>query len=1647
MIRNRIRLALASLMLAAAPAVFGLNGPGLGNLAYSTDELFNRISLVNGSLGIPDNSIDPNDPAAPFGLNLGYMYNGYFVGTFAPDHGHSSGGWLVLDVSDPRNPQQVARKYEAVYDHGDAYNDYSNGAQDPHYLGETGDFRETHGIGFTIQDGRYYAAIPTGYGVEIWDFTDVGPNLPPVRTTAFDIPNIAAGNYTDTSWQLTWQAPYLYVANANQGVTVIDTSDINNPVIVGRTPISELGGFRIGPIFALGNHMIVSSMDTNGRVASVDISDPAKPKLLTTYAPGQRFYAVCFNGSQVMFANRGTPAYMQIVDISDPTRFVEQSKDELELNEALYCATQGDRYISGNQEEISIVDMSVPVNPVVIGHGSLNVGDHSDHGQVSVFGNLVYVGNDHGSGNGFIVHQAAPDNEGPAVTQVSPRDGATNQALTTRVGLAMSDNILVSTLTDSTFIVREKGSTVPLAGSYSGQADLINFAPATPLKSNTTYEVVVPIGGMQDWAENPTDTAFVSTFTTGDGSGTSTCTVDCEIGGGSASASSSEAGHPPADGNDGDTATRWTASSGSVPQWYRVDYGTPLQFSGASMIFEYDGRQYNYVIEVSGNGSDWTQVVDRTSNPETTMRQTVTFDPVVGQYMRIRFTGLPSGTWAALYEFTALQPVAGCNATGNEVCLVKLIADSEVNGEAWTSVAELTLVDSNQSDVSLADIDLYDVDSEELVGEDGSAFNAIDGDPATHWHTEWDAAEPVHPHHITLKLNQGRELSALRYLPRQTGGWNGRIADYRVQVSADGSSWTQVSSGTFVDSADEQTAPFDESVEPLEVTLSDPGAAPTGQSVTFTANATGGGGTLEYAFDFGDGSAQTAFGTSASASHTYSVAGHYPVIVTVRDANGQSLNASRLHTAHKPLTSQAPTRANSLQFANGRVYAVNSDNNSVTAIDAQTLDTLWETNVGLHPRTLAVADNGQVWVANQDSATLSVLDGTTGAVSSTVDLPRGSQPYGVVFSPDGTRLYVSLEATGRVLSLDPGTGAQLASLDVGPTPRGLAVAADSQKLYVTRFISPRQNGEVRRVDIASFTVDTVITLQNDTTTVDGEDRAQGHPNYLSALTISPDGERAWVPSQKVNTGRGTFLSGEALTFESTVRTIVSQLDLATGTEDFAAQFDFNDSNLATDAAFTPLGDYAFIAIQANNRVEMLDAYSGSTLGAIETGRAPKGLTFNGDGTRLFVHNFLDRTVEVFDTSGFVDGSAFVAPSLGVIGTVSGEELSAEVLKGKRIFYNAADTRMALDGYMSCAGCHLDGDSDGRVWDFTDRGEGLRNTRSLIGAAGTRDGNVHWTANFDEIHDFENDIRNAFGGTGFMTDADFTATEDPLGAAKAGLSTNLDALVAYVESLDETPASPYRNADGSLTTDAQAGQQLFDSLNCASCHSGDYFTDGNRWDVGTIQASSGQGMGQPLAGVGFDTPSLLGLWFKAPYLHNGQAATLQDVLNSSAHGGTDTLTNAQRDQLAAYLLQLEGPATVLSGTGRLRSKLSDRCADVDGAGEADGDDILQWDCHNDNNQQWQTTPTTDGYLSLVAAHSDKCLDVNNASGSVGANIIQWTCSGDSNQQWLAVDNGDGYFQLQARHSDLCLGISGNSTANGASLVQSNCSGDGVLWKQD
>src|SRR5690606_12886510 len=119
----------------------------------------------------------------------------------------------------------------------------------------------------------------------------------------------------------------------------------------------------------------------------------------------------------------------------------------------------------------------------------------------------------------------------------------------------------------------------------------------------------------------------------------------------------------------------------------------------------------------------------------------------------------------------------------------------------------------------------------------------------------------------------------------------------------------------------------------------------------------------------------------------------------------------------------------------------------------------------------------------------------------------------------------------------------------------------------------------------------------------------------------------------------------------------------------------------------------------------------------------------------------------------------------------------------------------------------------------------------------------------------------FGGTGFLPDelVEEGTRNTTLGDPKAGSSAQLDALSKYVTSLDRVPPSPHRGPDGHLTPEGWRGLQVFRRAGCAECHGGSDFTDsakGELHDVGTLQETSGQRLGESLEGL--DTPTLRGV---------------------------------------------------------------------------------------------------------------------------------------------------------------------------------------------
>jgi cytochrome c peroxidase len=193
------------------------------------------------------------------------------------------------------------------------------------------------------------------------------------------------------------------------------------------------------------------------------------------------------------------------------------------------------------------------------------------------------------------------------------------------------------------------------------------------------------------------------------------------------------------------------------------------------------------------------------------------------------------------------------------------------------------------------------------------------------------------------------------------------------------------------------------------------------------------------------------------------------------------------------------------------------------------------------------------------------------------------------------------------------------------------------------------------------------------------------------------------------------------------------------------------------------------------------------------------------------------------------------------------------------------------GGIACASCHPEGGEDGRTWRF--KGTGERRTQALH--VGLRDtAPFHWNGDLPGVGEL---MTQVFVGR--------------MGGVRES-APRVSALSEWLFAL-KAPAS-IRDASDEA---AQRGKALFRSadVGCNTCHSGDKLTDNQSVVIDTA------------TNVKLQVPSLVAIGYRAPFMHNGCAATLADRFNPAcggdAHGNTSGLSDDQRTDLIAYLESL------------------------------------------------------------------------------------------------------------------------------------------------
>ncbi len=220
-------------------------------------------------------------------------------------------------------------------------------------------------------------------------------------------------------------------------------------------------------------------------------------------------------------------------------------------------------------------------------------------------------------------------------------------------------------------------------------------------------------------------------------------------------------------------------------------------------------------------------------------------------------------------------------------------------------------------------------------------------------------------------------------------------------------------------------------------------------------------------------------------------------------------------------------------------------------------------------------------------------------------------------------------------------------------------------------------------------------------------------------------------------------------------------------------------------------------------------------------------------------------------------------------------------EGEMFFHDAT---LCFQMWQSCASCHpIDGRPHPLNWDLLNDGIGNpKNTRSLLLSHETPPVMI----------------------TGVRDKAE-TAVRAGIRYIQFAVRPEEDARVIdeYLRSLTPLP-SPHMvksrwTGKIKLSKDARKGKKTFKKAKCFQCHAGPYYTDKRKYDVGTANANE--------ESKAFDTPSLIEVWRTAPYLNDGRAATMKDVLTTfnenGKHGKTSGLSEEEIQQLAEYVLSL------------------------------------------------------------------------------------------------------------------------------------------------
>jgi len=582
------------------------------------------------------------------------------------------------------------------------------------------------------------------------------------------------------------------------------------------------------------------------------------------------------------------------------------------------------------------------------------------------------------------------------------------------------------------------------------------------------------------------------------------------------------------------------------------------------------------------------------------------------------------------------------------------------------------------------------------------------------------------------------------------------------------------------------------------------------------------------------------------------------------------------------------------------LYIAQNTAKQVAVFDTKTAKVAATISVPAEPTGLALTGDGNILyvTCGGQKGCVSVID--TRNAKLLRSLPVGHTPIAPVLSPDGRFLYLCNRFDNNISVISTEDDKQLAKIPALREPVAAGITSDGNWLYVGNMLpfgsasadSIACNISVINAKTMAFDIDIVL------------------PNGsmgLHGIVVSPDGRfvfashilaRYTVPTTQLERG---WINTNAVSIIDAKRKRLIETVLLDDVDYGAA----NPWGLActSDSKYlcvTHAGTHELSVINIAAMLEKINSYnkkagrqpqsfSGGSYDASSSGnqaasnipnelsflygmrqriklpgKGPRALTIIGD--KAYVAEYFTDSIAIVDInseSRFKTTSIALGPKTDM----------TTVRKGEMLFNNA---ELCFQGWQSCASCHpSDARADALNWDLLNDGLGNpKNTKSLLLAHETPPAMITGIRENAEA-----------GVRAGIRHIQFAVRPEEEAAA----------IDEYLKSLKPVP-SPHL-VDGKLSKSVERGQKIFDKAGCASCHTGPLYTDLKTHDVGT-----GKDLDKDRL---FDTPTLVEVWRTSPYLYDGRATTIEEVLTTynpgDKHGVTSDLTEAEIKDLAEFIL--------------------------------------------------------------------------------------------------------------------------------------------------